>query len=135
MLVLLALLAGPCNAAQFPDLLREPAAMDGMRWMVRESRYGFSTEQAAFLVREPNGGLSLVRWPESGQHLDHAFWEGSFPTGTVAILHTHPTWQPQPSNTDRATSRTCGVPIYVLTATTISRATCGASETVVRGQW
>ena len=71
-------------------------------------------EDAAFLVRDPQGNVTIVRWPSSGLP-DSQVWIGTIPQGTFAIAHTHPDWRPRPSKIDIVTSRSARMPVYVVT--------------------
>lgn len=71
-------------------------------------------EDAAFVVRDANGNLSIVRWPSAGMP-DSAMWIGKVPEGAFAIAHTHPDWRPRPSKIDVVTARTAKMPVYVVT--------------------
>ena len=98
------------------------------------TRYGFAeTEEAAFIVVS-DGRLSFVRW--SSAELPHqARWQGPFPKGTIAIVHTHPNWIPSPSSIDVRTAQRSRVPVYVITRNRISKTKDGKSEIVVDGDW
>jgi proteasome lid subunit RPN8/RPN11 len=122
-------------AAVAPDLTADPAARAFLWAMLAEARYGYSeTEEAAFVVRDTDGRLTFVRWPEPGaQH--QARWPGAFPAGTIAIVHTHPNHTPRPSRLDERAARRRGIPIYVLTRTKITRTTGGEAEVVIDGDW
>ncbi len=103
--------------------------------LLQQARYGYSTnEAAAFVVRDPDGDLSFVQWPSS--ELPHeARWVGAYPRGTVAILHTHPNWSPEPSHLDARAARSRRVPVYVVTRMRISKTTGAETQTVVNGDW
>src|SRR5688572_18930691 len=114
--------------AAVPDFTADPAARAFLWQMVADARYGFSeTEEAAFVVRGADGGISFVRWPRAGVK-NQARWPGAFPPGTIAIVHTHPNRIPDPSQLDERAARRKGIPIYVLTRTRITRTTGGAAE-------
>ena len=120
--------AGLSGAPAEPALderLREP-----FRDLLREARSERSRMEAAgFVVRLPCGRYVIVRWPEA-ELPDEARWEGPWPPGTVAIVHTHPNWMPQPSRIDRATAAKCHVDVYVVTSSGVAR-TAGAEAEVV----
>src|SRR2546430_7400139 len=78
-------------------------------------------EQAAFIVRQPAGDLSMVDWP-SGHFFRKASWSGPVPTGTIAIIHTHPTRMPLPSQIDRIEATRTGLTIYAVTRVSICSA-------------
>jgi hypothetical protein len=132
----------PCQAAALPehtgpmpmDLLDEPSMREQFRRLLREAGYGFHAERAAFVVRNANGSLALVDWPEGGER-NGASWEGQFPRGTIAIVHTHPCWLPMPSTVDRATSRRNHLPVYVLTLLRITKTTGADPVVIASGDW
>jgi hypothetical protein len=70
-------------------------------------------EQAAFLILERDGSLSLAPWESRG--VRHARYQGAIPARTLAIVHTHPHGNPQPSAQDRAEARRLGLPVIVVT--------------------
>jgi proteasome lid subunit RPN8/RPN11 len=116
--------ATPANRP-LDDGLRE-----AFRPLLRDTRGGCSrTEVAGFVVRLPSGTYAIVRWPEA-EVTDEARWDGPWPPGTVAIVHTHPNWMPAPSRVDRATAAQRHVPVYVLTRSSITRTAGGEPETV-----
>jgi hypothetical protein len=82
-------------------------------------------EQAAFIVRQPDGDLASVYWPS-----EHAFrsatWTGPVPPGAIAIIHTHPLRMPLPSQNDRAEATRTGLTIYVVTALELCAAEPGS---------
>ncbi|MEO8033360.1 MAG: hypothetical protein ABI837_02935 [Acidobacteriota bacterium] len=125
--------AGFAEAAN-PDLADDPRVRDGFRRLLQRSRYGFDAEQAAFLVRRADGSLILVDWQYGGER-NGASWQGVFPEGTIAIVHTHPCWLPMPSGIDRATARRSRVPVYVLTCLRIARTSGDEPAVVVWGDW
>jgi len=117
------------------DLAADPSVRAGFWKLVAESRYGFArTEEAMFIVRGPGGAVTFVRWPGSGLH-HQARWIGRFPPGTIAIVHTHPNWVPEPSAIDTRLAARIGIPVYVVTRTRISRTAGGVNETLVARDW
>jgi hypothetical protein len=117
------------------DVTSDPALRAGFRDMLHDVRSGFAhVEEAAFIVRLPNGHLTLVRWPSS-QMPDEAVWIGAFPRGTIAIVHTHPNWLPRPSNIDALSAKRAGVAIYVLTRSAIVKTTGGEPQVVAGEEW
>ena len=86
-------------------------------------------EHAAFIVRTPCGGFTFVKWPASDDE-DSMRWSGGYPSGTVAIAHTHPNWLPMPSSVDIHSAANAHVPIYVITRMHVTK-TDGASVTIV----
>lgn len=70
-------------------------------------------ERAAFLIRERGDALSLAPWPHGGHR--HATFRGVVPDRAVAVLHTHPYGEPQPSTRDREEARRLGMPVVVVT--------------------
>lgn len=95
-------------------LLSEPQAQAWYDTMLAEGGYGrLSRERAAFLIREDDGTLTLEPWPGGG--FRHASFRGSVPPRTIAILHTHPASDPQPSSGDRREAKRVGIPILAIT--------------------
>lgn len=96
-------------------------------------------EAAAFLVRDSQRGLYLIRWPASETPRQSTF-SGRIPAGAIAIAHTHPELAHlrMPSAHDAALARRSGLDIYVLTHAEIWLAQ-GVSGRVVRvvsnGSW
>ncbi|HEY8181594.1 MAG TPA: Mov34/MPN/PAD-1 family protein [Thermoanaerobaculia bacterium] len=71
-------------------------------------------EQAAFIVRQPDGNLSLLNWPSS-HFFRKASWSGPVPPEAIGIIHTHPLRMPLPSQIDRVEATRTGLRIYVVT--------------------
>src|SRR5436190_8255978 len=90
--------------------------------LLRKSAYGqLGEERAGFLVID-GGRFHLEMWPPS--HQFHAeSWHGVIPNGTVAVIHTHPPSQPMPSMQDRGEAERVGIPMLVITPTSVSLAT------------
>jgi proteasome lid subunit RPN8/RPN11 len=102
--------------------LHDPAVHGILAELLRSARYGSaSTEEAAFLIRDSRGATFFLRGP--------------LPAGTVAIVHTHPNWLPQPSKLDALVARQTSVPVYVVTLTRISRTEGGKPMLVASGDW
>ena len=122
-------------AAQ-PDAITADAATRDYLWsLLVDARYGFAeTEEAAFVVIDESGRRSYVRWPQTG--VEHrAKWVGPFPPRTVAIVHTHPNWTPEPSILDERAARMRGIPVYVLTRKRITKTTGDITQVVMAGDW
>ena len=106
----LLLIAIVAPLAHGDDLSTDPAVREMFWQLLSQSRYGFShEEEAAFVVRGESGGYRCVAWPSDGS-VDSARWEGRFPDGVVAIIHTHPNWMATPSSIDARTARTTRLP-------------------------
>jgi hypothetical protein len=119
-----------------PDPITADASTRRYLWsLVVDARYGFAeTEQAAFVVVNEGGRRSYVRWPQTG--VEHrARWVGPFPPRTVAIVHTHPNWTPEPSILDERAAQKRGIPVYVLTRKRITKTTGGTAQVVMEGDW
>jgi len=128
--VLIYMLAGA------PDAITADAATRAYLWsLLVDARYGFAeTEEAAFVVVGDDGRRSYVRWPRTG--VEHrAKWVGRIPPRTVAIVHTHPNWTPEPSILDEHAAQKRGIPVYVLTRQKITKTTGGAAQVVLAGDW
>lgn len=94
--------------------LMSPQALFWYDQLLADGGYGrLERERAAFLIREDDGTLTLEPWPHGG--FRHASFRGAIPRGTIAILHTHPADEPQPSARDRAEARRLGLPVVVIT--------------------
>ncbi|HLJ75432.1 MAG TPA: Mov34/MPN/PAD-1 family protein [Thermoanaerobaculia bacterium] len=108
------ILAYPINDTTFD----RPDVVGAFDILLRKSAYGrLGEERAGFLVYA-NGQFQLVMWPPT--HKFHAEeWRGAIPEGTVAVVHTHPPNQPEPSEHDRYEAERIGVPIIVLTQRSI----------------
>jgi proteasome lid subunit RPN8/RPN11 len=127
---LLLLIAGRASA----ELIRDPVVLSFCRVLARNAIAERSREQGAFVVRTPEGLTYFVAWPRSDER--HILrWHGRFPDGTVAILHTHEGWLPEPSKLDRKAASETGIPIYVITPSQISKTIGGESQVVMMGDW
>lgn len=102
--------------------------------LLEKARWGFSKfERAAFAVRESDGHIDFVRWPDP-DYL-RAVYRGSVPANAVAIVHTHPNNHPDPSSDDDDTARRLGIPVYVVTRNRVSFTTGHETRIVVDGDW
>lgn len=117
------------------EIAGDPRVREQLWILLRGAFYGHAKlEEAAFVVRNPDGELGIVRWPSTGVP-NESRWLGAFPEGTVAIAHTHPNGFPEPSRADKRTAKTRRMPVYVITRLKITKTTGGASITIVRGDW
>jgi proteasome lid subunit RPN8/RPN11 len=115
--------------------VRDPVVHGVMADLLRHARFGMSnTEEAAFLIRNAAGATFFLHWPSDGE-LNQATWNGPIPTGTVAILHTHPNYLPIPSNRDIRVARAISIPVYVITRNRIERTDGDKPVVVVAGNW
>jgi proteasome lid subunit RPN8/RPN11 len=78
------------------------------------------TERAMFLTRDGSGALDAQLWPATYERRKASF-HGPIPPNTVAIAHTHPQGMPEPSQHDIDEAERTGLPIYVVTRTSIAR--------------
>jgi hypothetical protein len=132
--VLISLLACALPS-QGQEIADHPEVRSFFWTLIQENRYGFSeSEGAAFVVSRGDGSVDFVRWPSSEQH-HRAVWRGAFPRGTIAIVHTHPNWIPEPSSVDTRTAKRKRVPVYVVTRLHIQKTTGDDITTVARGDW
>jgi proteasome lid subunit RPN8/RPN11 len=132
-MVLLAV-AGTLSTAPSDGFSGDHQAMTLSWELLKTAQYGQAArEHAAFLVRKDGGELEMVPWPVGESH--RADYRGSLPAGTIAIIHTHPKFVPNPSNVDEALARRLGVPVYVLTRTGVTRTDGSRIELVARGDW
>lgn len=117
------------------EIVSDPRVREKLWTLLRDAFYGHAKmEEAAFVIRNEDGELGIVRWPSAGVP-NEARWRGSFPKGTVAIAHTHPNGFPEPSRADERTARLRKVPVYVLTRLKITKTTGGRSITILKGDW
>lgn len=115
----------------FGDLTR-PEATFWYASLLEESGYGrLPHERAAFLIRESDGTLTIAPWPHGGYR--HASFRGLVPTGTIAILHTHPRGEERPSSRDRAEARRLGLPVITITSERVIAAMPDGGEVVLGG--
>lgn len=113
--------------------LTHPRAVFWYGDLLAEGGYGrLSRERAAFLIRETDGGFTLAPWPHGG--FRHATFRGDVPAGAVAVLHTHPLREPQPSQRDKAEARRLGLPIVVITPDAVIAATPDGTELTLLGR-
>ena len=116
------------------DVVTTPEILPMLWRMLDDAGHGFThTEQAAFVVVK-DGRLALVKWADAGEP-DTARWFGPLPPGVMAIVHTHPNWEPLPSNIDIRAAQQSHLPVYVVTATEISKTAGGPPEIVLNGDW
>jgi hypothetical protein len=102
----------------FVDVMR--AAAFGMR----------NTERAAFIVEQNDGSLGCQPWPAWHLQADETF-RGVIPKGTLAIIHTHPTYRGKlPSAQDHLEAIRLGIPIYVLTRNDIYKTSTEISSSL-----
>jgi proteasome lid subunit RPN8/RPN11 len=116
------------------DLTDDPLVRDFCRVLLEKAESERHREQGAFVVRTEEGLLYFVTWPP-GDDKDHLRWQGQFPRGTVAIVHTHPSWVRNPSKPDIRAARRAQIPVYVITKSQISKTTGEEPVVVVEGDW
>ncbi|HEX7828447.1 MAG TPA: Mov34/MPN/PAD-1 family protein [Thermoanaerobaculia bacterium] len=93
------------------------------------------TERALFLTRDDAGNLDYKLWPATQQRRK-ASYRGPVPPNTVAIAHTHPHGMPKPSQHDINEAARTGLPIYVITRTSIARVDPDrTTKELVRRDW
>ena len=116
------------------DAVHDADVRQAMWTLMERTRYGFAeTEEAMFIVRS-DGRYRCMRWAPT--QLPHqARWTGPIPHGVVAIVHTHPNWEPRPSRTDARTARRTRIAVYVVTRTRIVKTDGEEVSTVVSGDW
>jgi hypothetical protein len=78
-------------------------------------------ERAAFLVLRDDGDFVCDVWPASFRWRSER-WTGKIPSGTAAVMHTHPRSEGRPSVNDMAQARRLDVPVIVVTAEGLSMA-------------
>lgn len=83
-------------------------------------RQGRRTELGAFLVRDGDARLRLILWREGTA--TEASTNGPIPGNCIAIVHTHPVGDINPSLHDRAVAQRIGLPILVVTPFAVTAA-------------
>ncbi|HEX2831536.1 MAG TPA: Mov34/MPN/PAD-1 family protein [Thermoanaerobaculia bacterium] len=78
------------------------------------------TERALFVTRDDDGKLQSQLWPATYERRKASF-HGAVPANTVGIAHTHPNGMPEPSRHDIDEAQRTGLPIFVVTRTSIAR--------------
>lgn len=95
------------------DVMANGEIVDCFAQVLARSEGPRRPESAAFLVLR-RGRFDCVSWPFGGE-LNAARYRGKIPDGTVAIIHTHPDNDSEPSRQDMAEAGRLGVPVYVVT--------------------
>jgi hypothetical protein len=123
--------------------LRDPvfgteAGLNFSRDLLWSNRYGSfdRTERAAFIVDRGNGEIECIAWPMSNER-EKATFNGAIPTGTIAIIHTHPINCPWPSEQDKREAHRLGIAIYALTPLAVTKAVPSEAGPlqVLKGPW
>lgn len=78
------------------------------------------SEQGAFVVREADARLRLIHWRPGT--VTEVSSNGPMPAHCIAIAHTHPVSDVEPSKHDRAEAQRLGLPIVVVTPFAITAA-------------
>jgi hypothetical protein len=85
-----------------------------LRDLLARSGYGVhSFERGAFFVRETDGTIRCLLWPFTNQFQSISA-KLIIPSGTIAIAHTHPNGQQQPSVRDREEAARLDIPMLVV---------------------
>lgn len=122
------------SLASAPEIARDPVVLDFCRTLARRAMDERTREHGAFVVRSRDGLLYFVAWPPvEERHILR--WHGRFPEGTIAIVHTHEGWTPEPSKLDRKAARGARIPVYVITPRQIAKTEGEEVEVVVSGDW
>jgi len=121
MLAFLATTGAIVAASPDVSLMRDPVVAAFCASLLRKSESERHREQGAFIVRTRDGLLYFVVWPPSEER-DTLRWQGRFPEGTIAIVHTHPPWIPRPSKRDVVVAQRSRVPVFVITREGITSA-------------
>lgn len=121
---------------EFPgEIACEDSVLEQAWELLASAQFGRSRrEHAAFIVRGTDGTLALDRWPFAAESA-RATFRGRVPSGTVAIIHTHPNELEYPSVGDRRLAGRLELPVYVVTRTRISKTDGEAIESIWSGDW
>jgi hypothetical protein len=90
-------------------------------------------ERSAFVRRGADGNLTLSAWPYRAAAMEAS--AEAMPAGTIAIIHTHPNRRQNPSVDDADVARRLGIPVFVITRTTIRYTTGSRAQSVWHGDW
>jgi hypothetical protein len=143
--MLLPLLFAGCAATQSiaprdplnVEVMSTPEVITAFARLVQLAGYGWwSQERGAFLVRSNDNTLHLIVWPPTcAFHTE--VWRGVFPAGTIAIVHTHPARDPEPSFQDEKEAQRIGLPSFVLTPALVVAVSPrnGTTEILARRGW
>lgn len=102
--------------------------------MLEQAMWGRSErERAAFVIRSAEGTLSVQPWPYTAAVMEASV--ASLPQGVVAILHTHPNHRRNPSPEDADVAHRLGIPVYVITRSSIRFTTGSGVQSVWHGDW
>ena len=122
-----------CKAAAIVLLLADLITIPQLRpllWqMVEDAGNGFRDMEEAGFLTVHEGQFAIVRWSPAGEAFTGR-WYGRVPAGVLAIVHTHPNWQPMPSTIDARTATQTGLPVYVLTPASITKTNGGEPQIV-----
>lgn len=111
-------IAAPLRA----DVMRSAEVMQMFSEILAAGAFGHrDNERAAFIIRRADGSLGCELWPATAAFKKETY-HGGLPVGTVAVAHTHPAHNKRASVHDRQEAARIGIPIYVLTLTSIYRA-------------
>ena len=110
------------------------AAVRGYGYLLASTGFTGDIEHAAFVVRDAGGGIRFVRWMSNDPN--RARYGGAVPQGCIAIAHTHPHYQQNPSHHDIEVARRTRIPIIVITPFAITIAQVdGRVETLFSKGW
>ena len=87
--------------------------------LLASAHFGHSYEEAAFLVRDNDGRLRAIDWHHHKEQSKASF-HGRMPVHCIAIVHTHPIGDKEPSPGDRAEARRIQIPILVVTTQAVT---------------
>jgi hypothetical protein len=106
-------------------VLQRPDVQSCVERVLKDGGYGhLRFEGAAFLLRDGDA-FACEMWPRTmGFH--STSWSGRIPPNAVAIIHSHPADNPNPSFADVQLARRLGIAVLVATPHGITAA--GADE-------
>jgi proteasome lid subunit RPN8/RPN11 len=115
-------------------LLTRPDAVAHYADLLARGGHGrLPVEHAGFLI-EAEGTISFQPWTRGDFH--RATFHGAVPSGTIAVVHTHPRALRAPSAHDAEEARRLGVPVVVVTPDAVSVVHPDASvERILQGRW
>jgi hypothetical protein len=110
--------------------LQHAEIADCLANLLAYSRFGAGDEHAAFVVLRDDGRFACVPWRDNRATPHGVRFKGVVPQGTVAVAHTHPAGQADPSRQDRLEADRFDVPFIVVSLGMITMARPGGEAVV-----
>jgi proteasome lid subunit RPN8/RPN11 len=99
--------------------LRGPEAFAHYSRLLARAQFERSShEEAAFLVSDAEGRIRAIDWIPGDPRMTS--FHGRMPEHCIAVMHTHPNGNKEPSSGDRAEAQRIRFPILVITPAAVS---------------